>query len=597
MKNKDTDKKSFVSYLPRFVSYYKPYKGLFAADMFFAMVIGATGLAFPWVMRTLINEVFTLSDKGRIVEILIPAGIFMLALYVIEGLATKFVTSWGHILGARIERDMRQDLFTHMEKLSFSFFDDTSTGQMVSRIITDLQDITELAHHGPENLLISAIKIAGAFIILMNTHVGLTMVLLIFTVLMGLFTFFYRKKMFQSFMDNRVKIANVNAIVNDSLSGIRTVQSYSQEEVELEKFYEGNQEFYQSKKNMYTVMGTYHSTNGFLQGLLYVVTIVAGGFYVVRGTINPGDLYLFVLYINMFLQPVRTLIQFNEQLQQGMTGFFRMCQILDTEPEIKDLPGAIDAGLLRGDIKFEGVTFKYKDADESVLTDFSLDIKAKHSVALVGPSGVGKSTICSLIPRFYDVDEGAITIDGIDIRNMTLRSLRDNIAMVQQDVYLFNSSVRDNIAYGQYDATDEQIIAAAKQANIHDFIMTLSKGYDTMVGERGVRFSGGEKQRISIARAFLRNPPILILDEATSSLDNVSERAVQESLDRLSRDRTTIVIAHRLSTVRNADEILVLAETGITERGTHEGLMARGGEYAGYYQVQFEDLSVVREGA
>ncbi len=318
---------------------------------------------------------------------------------------------------------------------------------------------------------------------------------------------------------------------------------------------------------------------------------MAGGFYVVRGSIKPGDLYLFVLYINMFLQPVRTLIQFNEQLQQGMTGFYRMCQVLDTAPEIQDLPGAIDAGLLRGNIKFEDVTFKYKDADESVLTDFSLDIKAKHTVALVGPSGVGKSTICSLIPRFYDVDGGAITIDGLDIRQMTLRSLRDNIAMVQQDVYLFNSSVRDNIAYGQYDATDEQIIAAAKQANIHDFIMTLSKGYDTMVGERGVRFSGGEKQRISIARAFLRNPPILILDEATSALDNISERAVQESLDRLSRDRTTIVIAHRLSTVRNADEILVLSDTGITERGTHEGLMAQGGEYAGYYQVQFDGLS------
>ncbi len=591
MKNKDTLDKKFFSYLPRFISYYKPYKGLFAADMFFATVIGATGLAFPWIMRTLINEVFTLGDKSLVASILLPAGIVMLVLYIVEALATKFVSSWGHILGARIERDMRQDLFTHMEKLSFSFFDDTNTGQMVSRIITDLQDITELAHHGPENLLISLVKIIGAFVILMNTHIGLTLILLGFTILMGLFTFFYRKKMFRSFMDNRVKIANVNAIVNDSLSGIRTVQSYSQEELEINKFYEGNQEFYQSKKNMYTVMGTYHSTNGFLQGLLYVVTLVAGGVFVIRDTINPGDLYLFVLYINMFLQPVRTLIQFNEQLQQGMTGFLRMCQILDTEPEIQDLPNAIDVGLLRGNIRFEDVSFKYKDADEPVLDDFSLDIKAKHTVALVGPSGVGKSTICSLIPRFYDVDDGVITIDGIDIRNMTLRSLRDNIAMVQQDVYLFNSSVRDNIAYGQYDASDEQIIAAAKQANIHDFIMTLSKGYDTMVGERGVRFSGGEKQRISIARAFLRNPPILILDEATSALDNVSERAVQESLDRLSKDRTTIVIAHRLSTVRNADEILVLSDTGINERGTHKDLMAKNGEYAELYQLQFEDLS------
>ncbi|NLC25220.1 MAG: ABC transporter ATP-binding protein [Fastidiosipila sp.] len=591
MKNRDTLDKKFFSYLPRFISYYKPYKGLFAADMFFATVIGATGLAFPWIMRTLINEVFTLGDKSLVASILLPAGIVMLVLYIVEALATKFVSSWGHILGARIERDMRQDLFTHMEKLSFSFFDDTNTGQMVSRIITDLQDITELAHHGPENLLISLVKIIGAFVILMNTHIGLTLILLGFTILMGLFTFFYRKKMFRSFMDNRVKIANVNAIVNDSLSGIRTVQSYSQEELEINKFYEGNQEFYQSKKNMYTVMGTYHSTNGFLQGLLYVVTLVAGGVFVIRDTINPGDLYLFVLYINMFLQPVRTLIQFNEQLQQGMTGFLRMCQILDTEPEIQDLPNAIDVGLLRGNIRFEDVSFKYKDADEPVLDDFSLDIKAKHTVALVGPSGVGKSTICSLIPRFYDVDDGVITIDGIDIRNMTLRSLRDNIAMVQQDVYLFNSSVRDNIAYGQYDASDEQIIAAAKQANIHDFIMTLSKGYDTMVGERGVRFSGGEKQRISIARAFLRNPPILILDEATSALDNVSERAVQESLDRLSKDRTTIVIAHRLSTVRNADEILVLSDTGINERGTHKDLMAKNGEYAELYQLQFEDLS------
>ncbi len=591
MKNKDTLDKKFFSYLPRFISYYKPYNGLFAADMFFATVIGATGLAFPWIMRTLINEVFTLGDKSLVASILLPAGIIMLVLYIVEALATKFVSSWGHILGARIERDMRQDLFTHMEKLSFSFFDDTNTGQMVSRIITDLQDITELAHHGPENLLISLVKIIGAFVILMNTHIGLTLILLGFTILMGLFTFFYRKKMFRSFMDNRVKIANVNAIVNDSLSGIRTVQSYSQEELEINKFYEGNQEFYQSKKNMYTVMGTYHSTNGFLQGLLYVVTLVAGGVFVIRDTINPGDLYLFVLYINMFLQPVRTLIQFNEQLQQGMTGFLRMCQILDTEPEIQDLPNAIDVGLLRGNIRFEDVSFKYKDADEPVLDDFSLDIKAKHTVALVGPSGVGKSTICSLIPRFYDVDDGVITIDGIDIRNMTLRSLRDNIAMVQQDVYLFNSSVRDNIAYGQYDASDEQIIAAAKQANIHDFIMTLSKGYDTMVGERGVRFSGGEKQRISIARAFLRNPPILILDEATSALDNVSERAVQESLDRLSKDRTTIVIAHRLSTVRNADEILVLSDTGINERGTHKDLMAKNGEYAELYQLQFEDLS------
>jgi len=481
---------------------------------------------------------------------------------------------------------MRRELFTHMEKLSFSFFDNTSTGKMVSRLITDLNDITELAHHGPENVFISFFKLIGSFVILALIHVPMTLILIFFTGVMVAVTLGYRKMMTSAFMDNRRKIADVNAIVQDSLSGIRTVQSFSSEDIEMEKFHRGNEAFYRSKRRTYMVMGRYHTLNRFMQGMLYLTTLIAGGFFVVRGTLNPADVIAYVLYINMFLDPIRTLIMFNEQFQQGMTGFKRMVQVLDTEPEIADRPGAADAGTLKGEISFEQVTFRYED--ENVLDNLSFSVEAGKTVALVGPSGVGKSTICSLIPRFYDVTEGRVLVDGIDVRDFTLESLRDNIAVVQQDVYLFNSSVRDNIAYGNWDATLEQIKEAARRANIDDFIESLPDGYDTMVGERGVRFSGGERQRISIARAFLRNPPILILDEATSSLDNISERYIQAALDDLSRDRTTLVIAHRLSTIRNADEILVLSDKGIAERGTHSELLEKDGEYAFLYRSQFE---------
>ncbi|MCK9350170.1 MAG: ABC transporter ATP-binding protein [Clostridiaceae bacterium] len=582
--SKTQGEKSLIS---RFAKYYRPYLTLFIADLFFAGIEGAVGLAFPSIIRYLINDIFTMPEKSMIIPILTKTALLMFALYVVEAISLYFVSSYGHILGARIETDMRRDLFSHMEKLSFSFFDTTSTGKMVSRLITDLNDITELAHHGPENLFISFFKLIGSFIILATIHVPLTLILIFFTVIMIVVTFGYRVKMRSVFMDNRRKIADVNAIVQDSLSGIRTVQSFSSEHIEMEKFHHGNEAFYHSKKRMYFVMGRYFTLNRFMQGMLYLTTLIAGGLFVVYGTLNPADVIAYILYINMFLDPIRTLIMFNEQFQQGMTGFKRMIQILDTEPDIADREGAMEAGVLSGQITFDSVSFSYEE--EKILDNMSFTVDAGKTIALVGPSGVGKTTICSLIPRFYDVTEGRVMIDGIDVRDFTLDSLRDNIAVVQQEVYLFNSSVRDNICYGDWDATDDQVREAARRANIDTFIESLPEGYETMVGERGVRFSGGERQRISIARAFLRNPPILILDEATSSLDNISERAIQAALDDLSRDRTTLVIAHRLSTIRNADEILVLSEEGIAERGTHEELLEKGGEYAFLYRSQFEE--------
>ena len=582
------NKEKSKSLICRFVAYYRPYKWLFAADLFSAAINGGVGLVFPAMIRYIINDVFTMPDTSLIAPILTKMAILMFVLYLVEAGSLYFVSSWGHILGARIETDMRRDLFEHMEKLSFSFFDKTSTGKMVSRLISDLSDITELAHHGPENLFISAFKIVGSFIILSRIHFSMSMILLGFTILLVIVMFGYRAKMTNVFMDNRRRIADVNALIQDSLSGIRTVQSFSNEQIEIEKFHHGNEAFYHSKKRMYFFMGKYFTLNQFMQGMLYLVTLITGGIYVIQGTLRPGDAIAFILYINMYLAPIRTLIMFNEQFQKGMTGFRRMVEILDTEPDIVDRQDAVDAGTLRGTIEFDHVSFSY--GEEEVLSDLSFTIEAGKTVALVGPSGVGKTTICSLIPRFYDVTGGRVLIDGTDIRDFTLRSLRNNIAVVQQDVYLFNSTVRENISYGDWEAEDDAIHKAAENAQIHEFIESLPSGYETIVGERGVRFSGGERQRVSIARAFLRNPSILILDEATSSLDNISERAIQAALDVLSRDRTTLVIAHRLSTIRNADEILVLSNGGIVERGTHEELLEKGGEYAFLYQSQFADL-------
>ncbi len=576
------------STLGRFISYYRPYKFTLFLDLLSAAVIGLAGVIFPFILRHLTGHVFLLPDSAEMMRQLWYYCGALLILYIVQSSAQYYMATYGHIMGARMETDMRDDLFTHLEKLSFSFFDRTNTGQMMSRIISDLADVTELAHHGPENLFIATVKIVGAFLVLFFIHIPTTLVLLAATIAMFVFTMIQRRRMQRTFMENRRRIADVNAIVQDSLAGIRTVQSFSNEDIEAEKFGEGNQRFLDSKIDNYLVMGQFVSVNGFMQGMMYLSVILTGGYFVTTGDILAVDVILYVLYISMFLDPIKMLISFTEQFQKGMTGFTRMLEILDTEPEVKDRSGAIEVDTLSGRIDFENVSFYYEE-NEPVLKNINASIYSGSTVALVGPSGAGKSTFVSMIPRFYDVVSGSVKIDGIDVRDLTLKSLRANIGVVQQDVYIFNCSVRDNIAYGRPGAGDEEIIAAARQANIHDFIMTLPRGYDTVLGERGIRFSGGQKQRISIARVFLKNPSILILDEATSSLDNESELFIQSSLDELSRNRTTLVIAHRLSTIKNADHILVLTEDGIAEQGNHEDLLARGGLYSYLYNLQFLD--------
>lgn len=579
--------------IKRFASYYKPYKNIFWLDMFCAVIISLCGIAFPIIIRYLLTEVFVATaSPAAMLQAVTIISLILLGLYFIQAICQYYVTSMGHIMGARMEYDMRREIFFHMEKLSFSYYDKHSTGAMSSRILADLFDITELAHHGPENILISLVKLIGAFVFLLTVNWQVTLILIGVTVFMFLFSWQMNKQMRKTFMENRKTVAGINSVAQDSLSGIRTVASYNNEDLELERFDKNNQNFLDSKTQNYLVMGRYHSINGFLQGLMYIAVILAGGIAVARGKMLASDIVIYVLYINLFLDPIRTLINFTEQFQKGMTGFERFCEIIDTEPEVQDRPNAIEAGRLQGNIVFDNVSFAYDDADEHVLENINLEIPALKTIALVGPSGGGKTTFCSLIPRYYNVTQGAITIDGVDVRDYTLKSLRDNVAVVQQDVYIFNMSVRDNIAYGRPEASMEEIIAAAKQANIHDFIMSLPEGYDTQCGEQGVRFSGGQKQRISIARVFLKNPPILVLDEATSALDNQSEYLVQQALDQLSTDRTTFVIAHRLSTIRNADEILVLTDQGIVERGTHADLYAQGGLYKELYDLQFQQPSV-----
>ena len=579
--------------IKRFASYYKPYKNIFWLDMFCAVIISLCGIAFPIIIRYLLTEVFVAAaSPAAMLQAVTIISLILLGLYFIQAICQYYVTSMGHIMGARMEYDMRREIFSHMEKLSFSYYDKHSTGAMSSRILADLFDITELAHHGPENILISLVKLIGAFVFLLTVNWQVTLILIGVTVFMFLFSWQMNKQMRKTFMENRKTVAGINSVAQDSLSGIRTVASYNNEDLELERFDKNNQNFLDSKTQNYLVMGRYHSINGFLQGLMYIAVILAGGIAVARGKMLASDIVIYVLYINLFLDPIRTLINFTEQFQKGMTGFERFCEIIDTEPEVQDRPNAIEAGRLQGNIVFDNVSFAYDDAEEHVLENINLEIPALKTIALVGPSGGGKTTFCSLIPRYYNVSQGAITIDGVDVRDYTLKSLRDNVAVVQQDVYIFNMSVRDNIAYGRPTAGMEEIIAAAKQANIHDFIMSLPEGYDTQCGEQGVRFSGGQKQRISIARVFLKNPPILVLDEATSALDNQSEYLVQQALDQLSTDRTTFVIAHRLSTIRNADEILVLTDQGIVERGTHADLYAQGGLYKELYDLQFQQPSV-----
>ena len=570
--------------LRKFISYYAPYKTVFFIDLICAAFISLVDLAYPQILRTMTNTLFT-KDSAAILSALPLLAAGLLIMYVIQSLCKYYVSYQGHMMGAHMERDMRQQLFDHYEKLSFSYYSRNNSGQMMSKLVSDLFDIAEFAHHGPENLFISVVKIAGSFVFLFLINWRLALPLVALVLCMFVFSFRQNQRMQETFMENRRKIGNVNSSLQDTLAGIRVVQSFANEEIEREKFKKSNHAFLISKKNNYNCMGSFMGWNLFFQGMMYLVTLVFGGYLIARGLMNAGDLAMYALYIGIFISPIQILVELIEMMQKGLAGFRRFLDVMETEPEIEDAPDARPLENVKGRVCYEDVSFHYSDDDTPVLSHVSIEIPAGKSIALVGPSGSGKTTICSLLPRFYDVTGGKITIDGKDVRTLTLKSLRSQIGMVQQDVYLFAGTIRDNIAYGKPGASMDEIIEAAKRANIHDFIRELPDGYDTYVGERGARLSGGQKQRISIARVFLKNPPILILDEATSALDNESERWIQQSLEELSKDRTTITIAHRLSTIRGADEIIVITEDGIAERGTHESLLAKDGLYAHYYNM------------
>lgn len=570
--------------LKKFIKYYKPYKAVFLIDLLCATIISAIDLAFPQLLRTLTKTLFA-GAPGKIISALIPITIGLLVAYIIQTACRYYVTYAGHMMGARMERDMRKELFDQYEKLSFSYYDQNNSGQMMSKLVSDLFDISELAHHGPENLFISLIKIIGSFIFLFMINRMLAVPMLILVVLMLVFSYGQNKKMQETFMDNRRKIGDINSSLQDTLAGIRVVQSFANERIEQEKFNRSNENFLISKDANYRCMGSFMSGNAFFQGMMYLVTLVFGGFLIAHGRMEASDLAMYALYIGIFISPIQILVELTEMMQKGLSGFRRFLEVVETEPDIVDAADAKPLKNVKGNVCYEDVSFHYSDDDTPVLSHVSFEIPAGKSIALVGPSGSGKTTICSLLPRFYDVTEGRVTIDGNDVRKLTLESLRSQIGLVSQDVYLFGGSIKDNIAYGKPDATMDEIVDAAKKANIHDFIMELPDKYDTFVGERGTRLSGGQKQRISIARVFLKNPPVLILDEATSALDNESERFIQKSLEELAKDRTTITIAHRLSTIRNADEILVVADCGIAERGTHDELLAQDGIYARYYEM------------
>ncbi len=569
--------------LKKMAGYYKPYMGIFLLDMFFAFLASIISLVIPLVVRYVTIGVVAMESDIAVNRILL-IGIGLIVLVLIQFGANFFISDVGHVMGAKMEYDMREEIFSHYQKLSFSFYDEQKVGQLMSRITSDLFDISELLHHGPENLAISFIKIIGAFIILLNISGYLTVAAFVLVPVMFVYAFFLNRRMKRAFKENRVQIAEINTQIEDNLSGIRVVKSFANEQIEKEKFRKGNDGFLKAKKNSYFYMGFYHSGMNAFTMLINVVVIMSGGILIAKGMVNVADFVTFLLYINIFTDPIRTLIDFAEQFQNGYSGFERFLEILAIEPDIKDRENAVALENVRGDIVFDDVSFKYNDTAHRVLRHINLEVKAGSYVALVGSSGGGKTTLCSLIPRFYDVTKGSIRIDGKDIRDVKLKSLRENIGIVQQDVYLFAGTVYENIRYGKPDATKEEVIEAAKLANAHDFIMELPNGYDTDIGQRGIKLSGGQKQRLSIARVFLKNPPILIFDEATSALDNESENIVKESLERLASNRTTFVIAHRLSTIKNAERILVLTENGIEESGTHDQLMAMNGIYAQLYK-------------
>ncbi|MBW9169959.1 ABC transporter ATP-binding protein/permease [Clostridium estertheticum] len=570
-----------------FIRYYGPYKALFFADMFCALILSAIDLVFPLIVRYLLNDVYVLQDGNKIIKYVIYVGIALLIMYIVRYFCQYFITSWGHIMGAKMEANMRKDIFDNLQKQSFSYYDEASTGKLMSRIVTDLFDISELAHHGPEDVFISILKIVGSFVILAGINSKITLILLLFTLIMLYFSYFYNKKMRNVFVENKEKIAGVNAQIQDSLEGIRVVKSFANEEIENAKFTKGNNEYLKTKEDSYFIMGRFFSGNTFFQGLLYLSVILAGGIFISDGSLKVTDLVIYILYINTFLNPIDKLVNFTEQFQRGLSGFQRFVEVISTKPEITNREGAVELVNPKGEISFNNVSFSYNNSSD-ILSNIDIKIQSGKNIALVGPSGGGKTTFSSLIPRFYEVNDGCITIDGIDIRDIKLKSLRKSIGIVQQDVYLFAGSIRENILYGRPGALENEIIDAAKKANIHEFIIGLKHGYDTYTGERGVKLSGGQKQRISIARVFLKNPSILILDEATSALDNENEQFIQKSLEELMKNRTTLVIAHRLSTIKNADEIVVLTDEGINQRGTHDELIEQDGVYSYLYNMQFK---------
>ncbi len=570
--------------IKKFIHYYGPYKAVFFIDLICAAVISLVDLAYPQILRTMTKTLFT-QDKDMILHVLPVIAASLFVMYIVQSLCKYYVTYQGHMMGAKMERDMRRELFDHYQELSFSYYSRNNSGQMMSKLVSDLFDISEFAHHGPENLFISLVKIVGAFIFLVFINKKLALPLILLVIVMFVFSFRQNAKMQETFMENRRKIGDVNASLQDTLSGIRVVQSFANEDIERAKFKKSNEAFLVSKRDNYHCMGSFMSSNLFFQGMMYLVTLVYGGYLIAQGEMQTADLAMYALYIGIFISPIQILVELVEMMQKGLSGFRRFLDVMETESEIRNADNAMELTDVKGHVRYDHVSFHYSDDETPVLSDISIDIPAGKSIALVGPSGSGKTTICSLLPRFYDVTGGSITVDGKDIRGLTLKSLRSQIGMVQQDVYLFDGTIKDNIAYGKPGASDEEIIKAAKCASIHDFIMELPDKYDTYVGERGTRLSGGQKQRISIARVFLKNPPILILDEATSALDNESERWIQKSLEELSKNRTTITIAHRLSTIRDADEIIVITEEGIAERGTHAELLEKNGLYAAYYNM------------